>query len=123
MEILMLLSPGWLYAAVNLTRIPYKIFCMLRAPQTMWRLPSTRALLCYAWVYAVTGPVPALFAGALLARGVGGSNGRSLDSIVLFAWMALMLFLAVAVVALLIACVRPLVRGVAGAPKRHRMRN
>ncbi len=56
MEFIVLLPLAWLYAAINLIHIAYKIFCMRREPQGIWRFPSTGQLLRYTFGYAVTAP-------------------------------------------------------------------
>lgn len=119
MEVIaLLLLLGWLYCTFNLIHIPYTIFRMWREPPKIWCFLSWGRLLRYAFVYAVTAPLPLLLTIAIAGAGVSGSKAGGLESIVWFAWAALWLFLAVAAVALLIACIRPLLDRVLGRLNR-----
>ncbi|MBR8319398.1 MULTISPECIES: hypothetical protein [Burkholderia cepacia complex] len=116
--IALLLLLAWLYCTFNLIQIPYTIFRMRRTPQKIGCLPAWGRLLRYAFIYAVTAPLPLLVTIALAGAGVSGSKAGGLESIMWFAWAALWLFLAVAAAALLIACLRPLLCRVLERPKR-----
>jgi hypothetical protein len=112
MELFWLFVPlAWLYAAFNLIRVPYKIFRLWSEPQKLRCFLSSGRLLRYAFGYAIIAPVPVVCTALMVSR-------NALDPTLSFPWAALWLFLVVAALALLIACVRPLFCWAAGRVAR-----
>ena len=112
MEIVPIIGLGllgiWIYSACSLVYLPVKSFTLWRKKKDLWLFLSRRRLLLSALTYMVSAPLVGLFGFMVSAASASGSHGVGYsDADVAIAEGIAAVFLAAALVALVLVFVRP----------------
>lgn len=104
----LLLLCTWLYSAFSLVYFPIRIFLLKRKKKDIWLFLSRRRLLLSALAYLVSAPLIGLIGFLISAASASGSHAVApSDADEAVAYGVAMVFLAEAVIALVLIFVRP----------------